>query len=224
MQIAGRPSWRFAEKDGGDLHLALLARDAARLEVPPAPDIPPPLSAAIDGLSMTPSAAAAGQWVTWWRGLVQFQVGEAAPSRRLGPADDVNAWLGAMRERHMAVFDPPEFESLAPMPELRAVASGLFAAGGRPLVHGEPPTRTPPRTFDYRVVRAAAEGAIRGFGVDPGEIDGTVHVLDVQGAWSYLAGPGYALCSPQLAAVPAAAAALLHEVFASWLGRDGSRE
>jgi len=51
-----------------------------------------------------------------------------------------------------------------------------------------------------------------------------VQFLDVQGAWSYLAGPGYALCSPQLAAVPAAAAALLHEVFASWLGRDGSRE
>ena len=223
MQIAGRPSWRFAEKNGGDLHLALLARDAARLEVPPAPDIPPPLSAAIDGLSMTPSAAAAGQWVTWWRGLVQFQVGEAAPSRRLGPADDVNAWLGAMRERHMAVFDPPEFESLAPMPGLRAVASSMFADDGR-LLRREPPARIPPTALAYGIVRAAAESAIAEFGVDPSEIDGTVQFLDVQGAWSYLAGPGYALCSPQLAAVPAAAAALLHEVFASWLGRDGSRE
>ena len=121
----------------------------------------------------------------------------------------------------MAVFDPPEFESLAPMPELRAVASGLFAAGGRPLVHGEPPTRTPPRTFDYRVVRGAAEGAIAEFGVDPGEIDGTVQFLEVQGAWSYLAGPGYALCSTQVASDPEAATALLRAVFASRLGRSG---
>src|SRR5215469_358604 len=219
MQIAGRPSWRFEEKAGGDLHLALLVRDAAGLAVPPAPDIPPPLAAAIDRLPAPASAAAAPQWVTWWRALVRFHSGEAAPSRRIRPADDLDAWLGAMRERYLAVFDPPEFESLAPMPELRAVASGLFAAGGRPLVHGEPPTRTPPRTFDYRVVRGAAEGAIAEFGVDPGEIDGTVQFLDVQGAWSHLAAPGYALCSAQLAADPAAAAALLHEVFASRLGR-----
>ena len=221
MQIAGRPSWRFAEKDGGDLHLALLARDTARLEVPPAPDIPPPLSAAIDGLSKTPSAAAAGQWVTWWRGLVQFQAGEAAPSRRLGPADDLNAWLGAMRERHMAVFDPPEFESLASMPALRAVASSMFAGDGRLLLRREPPARIPPTAFAYGVVRAAAESAIAEFGVDPREIDGTVQFLDVQGVWSYLAAPGYALCSAQLAADQAAAAALLHEVFASRLGGAG---
>jgi hypothetical protein len=221
MQIAGQPSWRFGEKEGGDLHLALLARDAARLEVPPAPDIPPPLSVAIDGLSMTPSAAAAGQWVTWWRGLVRFHAGEAAPSRKLGPGDDLNAWLGAMRERHMAVFDPPRFESLASMPELRAVAGAMFAGDGRLLLRLDEPTGMPPAAFDYQVVRAAAEDAMEEFGVAPGEIDGAVQFLDVQGAWSHLAAPGYALCSAQLASDPAAAAALLREVFASRLGRAG---
>jgi hypothetical protein len=219
MQVAGRPSWRFEESDGGNLDLALFARDAARLEVPPAPDIPPPLAVAIDRPLAPASAAAAAQWVTWWRGLIEFQTGEAVPSLRLGPGDDPDAWLGAMRERHVAAFDPPEFESLASVPELRAVASATFAADGRPLMPSGPPDRTPPGAFDYHVVRAAAEGSIAEFGVDPGEIDGTVHVLDVRAAWSYLASPGYALCSARLAADPAAAARLLHAVFASRLGR-----
>lgn len=222
MQIAGRPSWRFEENDAGNLHLALFARDAAGLEVLPAPDVPPPLSGVIERPLVPPSAAAAAQWVTWWRGLIRFEAGEAAPSRRLGPKDDPTAWLEAMRERYVAVFDPPEFESLVSMPELRAAARATFAAHGRPLLRREPPTGMPPGAFDFQVVRAAAETAIAEFGVDPDEIDGTVHVLDVQGSWSYLAAPGYALCSARVAADPVAAAALLRVVFASRLGRDGS--
>ena len=124
-----------------------------------------------------------------------------------------------MRERHVAAFDPPGFASLASMPELRVVARATFAADGRPLLRREPAARVPPGAFDYQAVRAAAESAIAEFGVDPGEIDGTVHVLDVRGAWSYLAAPGYALCSAQAAADPAAAASLLWAVFASRLGR-----
>jgi hypothetical protein len=219
MQIAGRPSWRFEEDDAGNLHLALFARDAAGLEVPPALDIPPPLSGVIERRLVPPSAAAAGQWATWWRGLIRFEAGEAVPSRRLGPGDDPNAWLEAMRERYVAVFDPPEFESLVSMPELRATVRATFAADGRPLLRREPPAGMPPGAFDYGVVRGAAESVIAEFDVDPGEIDGTVHVLDVQGAWSYLASPGYALCSAQSAADPSAAAALLRTVFASRLGR-----
>jgi len=219
MQVAGRPSWLFDENAGGNLDLALFVRDAARLEVSPAPDIPPPLSVAIDRPLAPPSAAAAAQWAGWWRGLIKFQTGEAVPSLRLGPGDDLDAWLGAMRERHATAFDPPEFESLASVPELRAVASATFAADGRPLMPGRPPDRTPPGAFDYHVVSTAAEGAMAEFGVEPGEISGTVHVLDVRGAWSYLAAPGYALCSAQLAEDPAAAAPLLRAVFASRLGR-----
>jgi len=59
MQVAGRPSWRFEEGDGGTLDLALFARDAARLEVPPATDIPPPLSVAIDR-PLAPASAGPG--------------------------------------------------------------------------------------------------------------------------------------------------------------------
>jgi hypothetical protein len=221
MQVAGRSSWRFEENDAGDLHLALFARDAAGLQVLPAPDIPPPLSVVIDQrLATVPApAAAASQWVTWWRGLVGFQAAEALPPHRPRRAEDMHAWMAAKRERRLAAFDPPQFESLASMPELRSVASATFAADGRPLLHREPPARVPPGVFDYGAVRAAAEGAIAEFGVDPGEIDGTVHVLDVQGPWSCLAAPGYALCSPEVAADAAAAARLLRAVFASRLGR-----
>jgi hypothetical protein len=217
MQVAGRPSWRFEENDAGDLHLALFARDAAGLDVPSAPDIPPPLTAAIDQLLAPPSAAAASQWATWWRGLIRFQAGGIGPSRRLGPGDDLQAWLAEMRERHLAVFDPPGFESLASMPELRAVVRATFAADGRPLLRRDPPTAVPPRAFAYGVVRAAAEAAAAEFGVSPGEIDGTAHVLDVQGAWFFLAAPGYALCSSAAAADPQVAAQLLGAVFASRL-------
>jgi hypothetical protein len=219
MQLAGRSSWRFAESDAGDLHLALFARDAAALEVPSAPDIPPPLSAPIEHRLPPAPAAAADQWVSWWRGLVQFQAGEVGPSRRLGQGDDVHAFLRQLHERSVAAFDPPKFESLASMPELRAVAKATFAASGRPLLRREPPARVPPGAFAYGLVRAAAEGASAEFGVELGEIDGTVHVLDVQGVWSYLASPGYALCSTQVAADPAAAARLLRAVFGSRLGR-----
>lgn len=219
MQLAGRPSWRFEENDAGDLHLALFARDAAGLQVPPAPDIPPPLSAAIESLLAQPAAAAASQWVTWWRGLVGFQAAEVQPPHGPGPDRDMHAWMEGMRQRRAAVFDPPGFESLASMPELRAVARATLAPDGRPLLRRRPPTGRPPGAFGYRVVRAAAESAIAEFGVGPGEIDGTVHVLDVQGAWSYLAAPGYVLCSTTLAADPAAATALLRTVFASRLGR-----
>jgi hypothetical protein len=219
MQVAGRSSWRFEEDDAGTLQLALFARDAAGLQVPPAPDIPPPLSVVIDQQLPPAAAAAAGQWVSWWRGLVGFQSGQAQLSHGPGPGQDMHAWMEAKHQRHVAVFDPPQFQSLASMPELRAVARATFAPDGRPLLRREPPARVPRGAFEYRVVRAAAESTIAEFAVDPGEVNGKVHVLDVRGAWSYLAGPGYALCSATLAADPAGAARLLRAVFGSRLAR-----
>jgi len=42
-----------------------------------------------------------------------------------------------------------------------------------------------------------------------------VHLLDVEGSWSYLADPGCALCSTAAAADPATADLLLRQVFGS---------
>jgi hypothetical protein len=216
MQVAGRPSWRFEENDGGDLHQALFIRDAAGLGLSAAPDIPPPLLMALDRppRGAGRAAAAADQWVAWWRRLVEFQADEVQPPHRRAPAEDMHGWLRAKAERHAAVFDPPDFASLASTPELQAVATETFPDAQR-LPRHEP--RIPPGAFDYQVVRAAAEAAGHEFGVSPDEIDGAVQVLDVQGAWSFLAGPGYALCSSAVAADPQAAAQLLRAVFASRL-------
>lgn len=216
MHVAGRPSWRFEENDAGDLHAALFIRDASGLALFAAPDIPPPLLAAVERRHAfaDSAAAAADQWAAWWRRLVGFQAEEAQPPHRLGRGEDVHAWLRASAERYTVVFDPPNFGSLALMPELRLLAAETLA-DGQQLDRREP--RDPAGAFDYQVVRAAAEAAIAEFGVSAGEIDGTVHVLDVQGAWSFLAGPGYALCSSATAADPLSAALLLRTVFASRL-------
>jgi hypothetical protein len=48
-------------------------------------------------------------------------------------------------------------------------------------------------------------------------IEGRAHVLDVQGLWRHLAGPGCVLCSPEATTDLAAAAELLRAVFASRL-------
>jgi hypothetical protein len=223
MQVAGQASWRFGETDGGDLRWALYIRDAGGLNPTSASDIPPALTwsagarlgTASGGITPASLTTAAGQWIIWWRRLVGFQAAEAAPPHGPAPDEDMNAWMLAKRDRYAAVFDPPGFESLAPTPALQAVAVATFPDDRR-LPLREP--RVPAGQFDYRIVRAAAEGAIAEFGVDPGEIDGTVAVLDTGGAWSHLAAPGYALCSTQVASDQVAAAALLRAVFASLLG------
>jgi hypothetical protein len=67
----------------------------------------------------------------------------------------------------------------------------------------------------WPVVRDAAEGTAAELGIPVGDLDAVAHVLDVTGSWSYLAGPGCALCSAAVAADPPAAGRLLHDVFAA---------
>ena len=218
MRVAGRPSWRFGSGNGQCSHLraALFARDSAGLAVPPSPGVPPPVAAewlagelpsGLAALAPADLAAAAGQWLEWWRALVASTVAEAG-SR--SPADaepaDVLAWLA---NRHATVFDPPDFGSLATMPELRAVARATQQ------IHPRVPDR--PGSFDYQLIRSIAEQTAADFGVPIDAIDGTAHVLDVQGSWWHVAGPGCVLCSPAATADPAVAAQLLRAVFASRL-------
>jgi hypothetical protein len=228
MQVAGRPSWRFGHGNGQCPHLraALFARDSAGLVVPPSPDVPPLLAAewlagelpsGLRALTAADLAAAAGQWLEWWRALLASTVAEAG-SRPPYEADmaDVLAWLA---NRHAAVFDPPEFGSLATMPELRAVA--------RATQQTHPRVQDRYGSFDHYLVRRIAEQTAADFGMPIDAIDATAHVLDVQGSWWYVPGPGCVLCSPAATTDAAAAAKLLRAVFASRLeggGAAGVRE
>jgi hypothetical protein len=221
MQVAGRPSWRFEHGNGQCSHLraALFARDSAGLAVPPSIDVPPPLAAewlagqappGLAALTAADLAAAATQWLEWWRALVASTVAEARPPHGADTAE-VLAWLS---NRHAAVFDPPEFGSLTAMPELRAVARATQQ------IHPRVPDRS--GSFDYPLIRSTAEQTATDFGVPIDAIDGTAHVLDVQGSWWYVPGPGCVLCSPAATTDAAAAAKLLRAVFASRLAGGGA--
>lgn len=220
MRVAGSASWRFAEGNSQLLHLALYVRDAAALAVPTAADVPPPLTPAVPAeiLPATDRAEAAIQWLAWWRRLVESEVHEAR-LRRVQSGQDGQARLRAMSQRQRGVFDPPEFETLTALPELRALAVASFRSAlawcNKPRRRGPVPSR--PGAFAWPVVRGTVEAVAAERGVPVSDLDATAAVLDVQGAWSYLAGPGFALCSPAVAADPQASRVLLHEVFDSVL-------
>lgn len=265
MRVAGQPSWRFSYGNGSaaGLHGALFVRDAAGLAVAAGPDVPPPLApgwlpgAAPAGLAVVGGAeraAAAGQWLRWWRQLVADKTDEAR-SRPPAGGDQgaVMDWLRGRAAREEAAFDPPEFASLASAPELRAAAVASYSAAaprgpaatsdleiegapdadavvpaptgvafdGRPGPTGPGPGRVRAAdrsgSFDYHLIRDIAEQAAADFGVPIEAIDGSAHVLDVQGSWWHVAGPGCVLCSPAATTDPAAAAQLLRAVFASRL-------
>ncbi len=220
MHVVGRPSWRFASGNGqsSDLHDALFTRDAAGLGVPPATDVPPPLAAewlagelppGLAALSVASREAAASQWLTWWRQLLAAKVGLAGSGPPQG-ADlaAIQAWAESLSRSE--VFDPPEFGSLAAMPELRAAAAATY---------GVRPSRLTDRSgsFDYQLIRGIAERTAADFGVPIDAVDARAHVLDVQGVWWHMAGPGCVLCSPAATTDPAAAAELLGAVFTSRL-------
>jgi hypothetical protein len=221
MRVAGRPSWRFGSGNGqaSDLHEALFARDAARLAVPPSPDVPPPLAAGwlagglpseLAALTATERAAAAVQWLMWWRRLLALKVslGDSRPPLGADMASTL-AWAESLYSSE--VFDPPDFDSLASAPELQAVVRAT---------QQDLPRRPAGRSgsFDHHLVRSIAEQTAVDLGAPIDAIDGQAHVLDVQGSWWHVAGPGCVLCSPAATTDPAAAAELLSAVFASRLG------
>lgn len=218
MRVDGQPSWRFGYGNGNCSHLlgALFARDSAGLAILPEPDVPPPLAAewlagelppGLATLTAADLMAAAGQWLEWWRALLADTVAEAG-SRPPADADmaDVLAWVAS---RHAAVFDPPEFGSLAGWPALRAVARATQQA------HPRVPDRS--GSFNHQLTRSIAEQTAADFGVPLDAIDATAHVLDVQGSWWRVIGPGCVLCSPAATTDSAVAAELLRAVFASRL-------
>jgi hypothetical protein len=220
MHVVGRPSWRFASGNGqcSDLHAALFARDAAGLGVPPSAEVPPrlaaewlagPLPPGLAAQSADTMAAAAGQWLTWWRQLlaVKVRLVDSEPP----PGADMATRLAWAESLYLSEeFDPPDFGSLAGAPELRAVVTATQGAW---------PPRPTDRSdsFDYRLIRGIAERTAADFGVPIDAIDARAHVLDVQGVWWHVAGPGCVLCSPAATSDSAVAAELLSAVFTSRL-------
>jgi hypothetical protein len=224
MRRYGSGSWSFGHGDMGYLHRALFARDAARLPVVPAPDVPPRLTGDVpdcaDVLAPSDRAAAAEQWAAWWRRLVVQAVREGQRSGTLPPADLDDDFEALIRHRfggQQKVFDPPEFESLADMQPLRVAVTMTTTPWRVWSNHQANGSGKKPEQFPWHIVRDAAEGTASALGIPASELKGYAHLLQVDGLWSYLAGPGCALCSAGLARDPQAASKLLREIFSSAL-------
>jgi hypothetical protein len=217
MQLAGQASWRFEVGNAQFLHLALFARDAAGLAVPHSADIPPRLTPGVTPIRFQGQpAAAAEQWAAWWRELVDHQLREARMKRESSQGQDPLLRARAMGERLQKVFDPPDYASLARMPELRTAAVATFADGLRWFrsATGSSAGGSAREMFASQLVQDAATNAAADRGVPVSDLSAVVNVLQVEGAWSYLAGPGCAFCSAALRGDPAAVSIFLRGAFA----------
>jgi hypothetical protein len=236
VRLAGTKSWRFGHDDLDVLRRALFVRDAAMLPVAASADVPPRLSGEIPAaaavLAEADRAAAAGQWLQWWRRMLDLAVREVSVRKAEDPGDDVTAEVlteDQVRQEHIArmarlqartgwrhdVCDPPEFAGISAWPELRAAATATHSSykawslgvSGEPAADG--------RLFEWQLVNDAVHEAAASLGVPVSELDAEAHVMPVEGQWSYIAGPGCGVCSDALARDPVAASDLLRRLFMS---------
>jgi hypothetical protein len=227
MQLAGSSSWLLGTDNAHFLHIGLFVRDATGLAVPPSADIPPRLAGDVPDLSAflpaSDRSAAAAQWVIWWRRLLGHAVHEVR-RRRQERGQDAMTRVRAMAEREQEILDPPEFRSLADMQALRSAVVATFDDA---VTWTNGPERSgPPEQgmFAWPLIRDTAESTAAELGIPVGDLDAVVHVLNVQGSWSHLAGPGCGVCSITMPDDPQAARLLLHDLFASGRGNATATE
>lgn len=222
MRRAGSASWRFAEGINKMPVAALFVRDAVGLGVPPGAELPPRLDGEVpdrSGLVRAGQRRAAGaEWVGWWQAVVAHHVGlqQGAPH-----GADERAWLAQQVVQAGALFDPPDFASLAGRSALRDVLRTTFADAlrwaddqSRTLLM---PPHGHPGQFDYETVRSVAEQVAQRHQVSPNAVRGCAIVLPVESIWWRRCSPGAILCSAHAARDPDAARAALTDAFDSGL-------
>jgi hypothetical protein len=236
VRVAGTKSWRFGHDDLDVLRRALFVRDAAMLPVIASADVPPRLSgdipAASGALTEADRAAAAEQWLQWWRRMLDLAVGEVSARKAEDPSGDMTAEARMARLRARTswrrdVCDPPDFAGISAWPELRAAAAATHSSyqawtvqlSRRPATQYRlfewPAAEPPPGGARRHLVNDAVHDAAASLGVPVSEMDAEAHVMPVEGQWSYIAGPGCGVCSDAVALDPVAASDLLRRLFMS---------
>jgi hypothetical protein len=130
--------------------------------------------------------------------------------------------LRELADAGSAAFDPPDFDTIADLPELRAEVfrswkEALDWFAGR---SGEPRHSRPAvPAVSHVVIERAALGVAAERGVPLDRLDAAVDLLDVSGSWSHLAAAGYMLCSVDLIQDDDAAEDVVRRAFLS--GLDG---
>ena len=224
MRLAGTKSWRFGHDDLDVLRRALFVRDAAMLPVTAAADVPPRLSGEIPAapavLAEADRAAAAGQWLQWWRRMLDLAVREISVRKAEDPGDDMTA-EARMARLHVRmgwrhdVCDPPDFAGISAWPELRAAAAATHSSYKAWSLGVSREPAADGRFFEWQLVNDAVHDAAAWLGVPVSEMDAEAHVMPVEGQWSYIAGPGCGVCSDAVARDPVAASDLLRRLFMS---------
>jgi hypothetical protein len=224
VRFAGSKSWRFGHDDLDVLRRALFVRDAAMLPVSVSVDVPPRLSGDIPAasavLAEADRAAAALQWLQWWRRMLDLAVREESVRKAEEPSADMAA-EGRMASvvartswRH-EVCDPPDYAGISAWPELRSAAAGTHSAYQAWAHQASGHETAEGRFFPWQLVSDAVQHAAASLGVPASEMDAVAHVVPVEGQWSFIAGPGCGVCSDAVALDPVAASDLLRRLFMS---------
>jgi hypothetical protein len=182
---------------GGDqtVHALLYVRDACRL-IPSGPEVPPPLTGAVEtidtGLSPTELGEASEAWVQWWRRWLHIE----GTSERGDPGTLDRTHRSALRTERGTGFDPPEFEGLGGCEPLRQAAR-LAVAPALAWWADNWPQIPPQGMAMWTSARTVAESIIEEFQVSPERVCAGVIVLAVAGRWSNHPEPGVLACSAQ---------------------------
>lgn len=229
MQVRGSDSWQFGHGSMGYLETALFVRDAAGLPVEPGASVPPLLAGGVpdhsDVLAPGDRRTAAQQWLVWWHRLTGQAAAEGqramVPRPSVDPDQEIEDVIRFRFAGREDVFDPPEFRSLAGLLPLHLAVTSTWQLERR-WARSRPDQGHNRNVFAHPVVRDAAESTAAALRVPVGRMRGHAYVLDVEGQWSFMAGPGSALASAALAGDPVAAGQLLREIFRSAAGRDSA--
>ena len=178
------------------MHSLLFIRDAWRLE-PSGADVPPALVGHLPEiepeLSAPERAEMSAAWLDWWRRFIQVEgATERGDYARVADSD---AGRAQQRAAVFAVFDPPEFATLADSPSLQKAARQVCNQALQWKV--EHRAVAPDRKSAWLAQKAVAESVIEEYQVSPSRVSAGVIVLDVSGPWSHIPEPGVLLCSSE---------------------------
>jgi hypothetical protein len=192
------------------VHSLLFIRDAWGLQ-PSGADVPPALVGGLPQIGPELSEAdrteMSAAWLDWWRRFIHV---EGATERgAFARVADLSVGQARQRAAVLAVFDPPEFATLADNLPLQKAA--------RQVCNQALQWRTEHRAIAldrksaWLAQKAVAESVIEEYQVSPSRVSAGVIVLDVCGQWSSIPEPGILLCSSEFFAD--------HEVFLPALKR-----
>lgn len=223
MHRAGENSWRVGiDTCSHPAHVALYARDACGLEVPPDPSVPPRLLGEVgdhsEELAPDRRLLAGEEWLSWWNAILRLEGARENGTLGLpsGGIERVEALAGAYR----GLLDWPDLDALADRPALRE-AVRLSQEDARQWriersrdaalqERGIPP--------DAReLFRQSAEAVAQRLGVALDRLRAGLLVIDVEGDWADLSAPGVLVCSSAAANDSRRLATLIEEVFVSGL-------